>query len=609
MQILFDSKNTEYKSPFGCLRAGEGATISLLIPDCCECLSASLWVTNDEGFSRTHLMTKSARSAPYTRYTTTFTLHEAGLYFYCFKIVTKNGAFTLYKRGDGTNMEEGDLWQISCLPDRLHTPKAFQGAIYYQIFPDRFYKTTLVGTSEKATDFVLHEEETDIPVYLPDEKGEILNRDFFGGNLRGICAKLPYLASLSVSVIYLNPIFEAYSNHRYDTADYLRIDPLLGTMEDFVRLCDQAHALGIKIVLDGVFSHTGSDSRYFDKKDRYGGGAYHDPASPYRAWYQFEKYPEKYDSWWGIDTLPATNELCPSYLDFIIEGEDSVVAHWLRAGADGFRLDVADELPDEFIVRLRRRVKEIKPEAVVIGEVWEDASNKISYGVRRKYFTGGELDATMNYPFRDAIIGFLKGHVSAYDVKNTVMTICENYPSDVIPCLMNSLSTHDTPRILTLLSDVPTPQSREERAYFSLTEDARARAKEKLFCAIFMQFVLPGSPCIYYGDEAGLEGYEDPFNRRFFPWGKEDEEILSFTASMASLRQRSDILRLGETSIDVLSDDTLCIKRTLDGKTLLCLLTREDHAVLPMGRMIFSHRAEENGILAYGCAIIEEANG
>ena len=124
-----------------------------------------------------------------------------------------------------------------------------------------------------------------------------------------------------------------------------------------------------------------------------------------------------------------------------------------------------------------------------------------------------------------------------------------------------------------------------------------------------MQFVLPGSPCIYYGDEVGVEGCEDPFNRRFFPWGKEDEEILSFTASMASLRQRSDILRLGETSIDVLSDATLCIKRTLDGKTLLCLLTREDHAVLPMGRMIFSHRAEGNGILAYGCAIIEESNG
>lgn len=605
MQILFNSKKAEYKSPFGCLKVGEVAKISLQIPDCCDCREATLTIADEEGFSLSVTMTKGERTPPYTRYTTAFTLPHAGLYFYHFKIKTGKTVFSLYKRGDGTNMEEGDLWQISCLAESFTTPKDFRGAIYYQIFPDRFYKSALVGATKKATDFVLHENERDIPVYLPDEKGEILNCDFFGGNLRGIREKLPYLASLSVNVIYLNPIFEAYSNHRYDTADYLRIDPLLGTEEDFTALCDEAHALGMKVILDGVFSHTGADSRYFDKKNRYGGGAYHHPTSPYRAWYQFEEYPHKYTSWWGIDTLPATCELCPSYLDFIIEGEDSVIAHWLRAGADGFRLDVADELPDEFIARLSRRVKEIKPSAIVIGEVWEDASNKISYGVRRKYFTGGELDATMNYPFRDGILGFLRGNDSAHDLAHRVMTICENYPKEVIPCLMNSLSTHDTPRILTLLSDAPTPDSREGRAHAHLTEEERERAKRKLFAALFLQFTLPGSPCIYYGDEAGLEGHEDPFNRRFFPWGDEDEQILAFTKELARLRSTSDILRLGDTHVTATDDDTLQLTRTLHEKTLLCLVTKGEGCPLPEGRLLFSHGVTNGHIGRYGCAIIE----
>ncbi len=605
MEILFDSKKTEHKTPFGCIREGETCTLFLHIPDCCGATGASLTVENDEGFFLSVSLLPRERNAPYTVYKTAFTLPAAGLYFYHFKIKTDGGGFSLYKKGDGTNMEEGERWQISCLPKDFHTPKDFRGALYYQIFPDRFYKSEVVGICEKKTDFVLHKSEDDVPLFLPDERGIIRNRDFFGGNLRGITEKLPYLASLSVSVIYLNPIFEAYSNHRYDTADYLRIDPLLGTEEDFKALCDAAHALGIRVVLDGVFSHTGADSRYFDKEGHYGGGAYHDPASPYRAWYQFEEYPHKYASWWGIDTLPATNELCPSYLDFIIRDEESVIAHWLRAGADGFRLDVADELPDAFIALLRKRVKEIKPDAIVIGEVWEDASNKISYSVRRKYFTGAELDSVMNYPFRDAIIGFLQGHISAFDLADTVMRICENYPSDVVSCLMNSLSTHDTPRILTLLADVPAPKTREERAAFVLDTAARKRAKEKLFCALFLQFTLPGSPCIYYGDEAGLEGCEDPFNRRFFPWGKEDEEILAFTKALVSFRRDSEILRLGDTHAKAVSENVVKITRSKDERTLVCLLAREEEHPLPEGKILFAHKAKDGRLLPLGCAIVE----
>lgn len=603
MQILFDSKKREHKSPFGCLSVGEGCVLALDIPDCCGCLSASLIVENEADFRLTVPLLKDRVTPPYTRYVTAFALPRAGLYFYYFKIKTAKSTFSLYKRGDGTNMEAGDKWQLSCLPADFHTPTVFHGKTYYQIFPDRFYRARVVGAQEKKTDFVLHTDTRDTPVYLPDGKGEILNRDFFGGNLAGIREKLPYLASLSVEVIYLNPIFEAYSNHRYDTADYKRIDPLLGTEADFTALCDEAHRLGMKVILDGVFSHTGSDSRYFDKKHRYADGAYHNPDSPYRSWYQFEEYPKKYTSWWGIDTLPATNELDPSYLDFIIEGEDSVIAHWLRAGADGYRLDVADELPDEFIARLYRRVKEIKPDAIVIGEVWEDASNKISYSVRRKYFTGKELDSVMNYPFRDATLAFIRGESRAADFRETVLRICENYPADVLPCLMNSLSTHDTPRALTLLSDVPTPETREGRANARLSGDAKERAKARLLAAVFLQFTLPGSPCIYYGDEAGLEGYEDPFNRRFYPWGEEDGELLAFHRRIAALRKESRALRTGNTDVLAPDEDTLIIRREKDKEVLDCILTRRGTALPDGCNVLFSHGLTENTLSPYGFAI------
>lgn len=600
MQILFDSKSTLHKVPFGPLVEGEICTLSLHIPDVCQARSARLIVEDDGGIALTAALYPTLRLAPYTVYTVSFTLSERGIYFYHFEIATDGGGFHLYKRGNGTNMGEGERWQLSLLPSRFHTPEAFRGALYYQIFPDRFYKERVIGTEQKKTDFVLHKEEKDCPDFLPTAEGEILNRDFFGGNLRGIMEKLPYLASLAVDAIYLNPIFEAYSNHRYDTSDYLRIDPLLGTEEDFRALCDAAHARGIRVVLDGVFSHTGADSRYFDKRGRFEGGAYHDPNSPYREWYQFEEYPQKYASWWGIDTLPAVNELSPSYLDFIIEGEDSVVAHWLRAGADGFRLDVADELPDEFIARLYRRVKEIKPDAVVIGEVWEDASSKVSYGVRRKYFTEGELDSVMNYPFRDAVVGFLSGSITAYDVKDRVMAICENYPKEVLPCLLNSLSTHDTPRILTLLSPVTAPETREGRASYRLSPEDKAAALLKMRLAVALQFALPGAPCIYYGDEAGMEGYEDPFNRRFYPWGEEDEALVSLHRTLAQLRREHSALRLGDCDIRVLDGDTLILQRSYEGNTVFLAATRERPLSVEAKKVLFSHNATGNLIEKYG---------
>ena len=567
MRILYDSKSEFHKSPFGCLKRNEDCNITILIPVSCQTENVFLVLEKEDGFNLTIPLSLVKRENEYEHFKASFSLFMTGLYFYYFKIVTKGSTFNLFKQGSDTNMAEGDKWQLSCIPESFSVSDDFKGRVYYQIFPDRFYKDKILGKDDKKTPFTLHEDESDIPVYRPDENGIVQNNDFFGGNLRGIEKKLFYLKELGVSVIYLNPIFSAYSNHRYDTSDYKKIDPLLGNEEDFRNLCESAHSLGMKVLLDGVFSHTGSDSIYFDKMGRYDNGAYNNPDSPYKDWYQFTDYPEKYTSWWGIDTLPCVNEMSDSFVDYIIDNEDSVISHWMKLGADGFRLDVADELPDEFIKKLHEKVHKIKPDGLVLGEVWEDASNKISYSVRRRYFTNHELDSVMNYPFRDYIISFVKGHMSPVDFSSNVMTICENYPEDVLHALMNSLSTHDTPRILTLLSDAPYIESKDERAKYTLTDEMRKTATERLKKAAFLQFCLPGSPCIYYGDEAGTEGFEDPFNRGFFPWGKEDKELLKFYKKLSEIKNSYASLRFGKTEF-IKDENALHFSREKDGEKL-----------------------------------------
>ena len=306
-------------------------------------------------------------------------------------------------------------------------------------------------------------------------EGKVLNNDFFGGNIRGILEKLDYLQSLHVTVLYLNPIFRSFSNHRYDTGNFMEIDPTFGTEEEFARLVEECRKRGIRIMLDGVFNHTGDDSLYFNKYGRYPGvGAYQSKDSKYYAWYNFIHYPEKYSAWWGIDNLPAVNEECPSYADYIT-GENGVIRYWLKYSLGGFRLDVADELPDEFIEKIRQAVKAADPEAVVLGEVWEDASNKIAYSKRRKYFWGKELDSVMNYPLKDAIIQFiLSGDTSLF--RQTVAMLRDNYPKSVLDSLMNILGTHDTARILTALGGVHA-YTKDEMSYTKLSESGPPHRK------------------------------------------------------------------------------------------------------------------------------------
>ena len=360
------------------------------------------------------------------------------------------------------------------------------------------------------------------------------NRDFFGGDLAGVREKLGYLRGLGVDTLYFCPIFEAPENHRYGTGDYEKIDPMLGTEADFRALCTDAHALGMRVVLDGVFNHQGFVSRYFNGDGSYESvGAVQSQDSPYYPWYHFSHWPDKYDSWWGIYSLPAVNEADPSYRRYIFGGADSIIRRWLAAGADGWRLDVADELPDDFIHGIHAAARQAKPEAVIIGEVWEDGSNKIAYGVRRRHILGGHCDGLMNYPFRNALLSFLLGE-DAFRFWQAMETLRENYPPFAWRSAMNFLGTHDTPRILTLLGTGGDGREHDKdwRAAFRMSPGQYALGKARLKLGALVLFAFPGSPMVYYGDEAGLEGFEDPFNRRTYPWGREDGELLAWYAAL-----------------------------------------------------------------------------
>ena len=550
MRILFDCCDKFYKKPSGTIVPGEFCVLQMRIPAQIQTVSAELILHCDRtGEDRAVPFALHAREDDYELWRCEFSIDAPDLYFYWFVIMTKNERFRLFRYGaHDTNIEDGEKWQLSCVSDRYAAPDWARGAVLYQILPDRFCRAGQCDCKDKLQPYTVHEREDEPVCWQPDESGNVLNNDFYGGNFAGITEKLPYLASLGVGVVYLNPIFMAYSSHRYDTCDYKRVDPMLGTDADFQRLRERAHELGIRVVLDGVFSHTGSNSVYFDRFGIFGNGAYSNPDSPYRSWYEFQQYPDRYTCWWDFETLPCVRELEESYVNYIIEDEDSVVAKWIGLGADGFRLDVADELPDAFIARLRRRLRELKPDSLLLGEVWEDASNKIAYSVRRRYFVDGELDGVMNYPWRAAIIRFCRGEDDGTELQKAIETLAEHYPKQVLDCVMNLISSHDVSRAITELA-APFSGTREQMAAHRLSPEQRSEGICRLKLAAALQYALPGMPAIYYGDEAGMEGCKDPFNRAFYPWGREDRSLVDYYKLLGKLRKESKALRLGDISV------------------------------------------------------------
>ena len=594
MRILFDSKQTIHKDPFGTLTPGQNCTLNVHVPSSVGAVKVECIIRLDGTDNEIiHPMTLSAEKGAYQIFTGSFCLDACGLYFYYFRIHKPDSCFRLFKQGDDTNMEAGAQWQVSCVPADFTTPDWAKGATIYQVFPDRFYKEGECDLTGKLEPYTVHENWNEEVVWKPDENGEVLNNDFYGGNFKGITKKMGYIASMGATVLYLNPISKSFSSHRYDTGDYKTPDPMLGTEEDFTAMCEEAHKYGIRVILDGVYSHTGSNSLYFDRNKTFGGnGAYCSKESAYYSWFQFYDHPNSYNSWWGFYTLPTVNKLDPAFLDYIIDAEDSVVAHWLKLGADGFRLDVADELPDAFILRLKKRIREIKPDALLMGEVWEDASNKIAHNVRRRYFTDGELDSCMNYPFRTAIINFLRGHDGGHGFKDTIMSIVENYPQQVVQCNMNLLGTHDTPRILTWLVD-DFEGSREEYSKRHISRNRLDLAYERLMMASFIQYMLPGSPSLYYGDEAGMEGHKDPFNRRTYPWGHEEPILMAHYKTLGAIRKRNEVLRLGDIQFFYAADRRLGFTRTFNGRKLKIYVNRNsDPWEIPAGIVLLGHNLQ-----------------
>jgi len=599
LQIYHNSHDQNYRTPFGAATTDSEVTLKVRVFET-ECppdrVTVRCWYSEHE---TVHEMARDeARHEIF--YSVTLKMPKEPTLFWYYFIIEFQGRTYYYSNnsrfggvGETTDFPTQNSYQITVYDKNFTTPNWFYDSIMYQIFPDRFAGGITNETPKKYNEYKFHtdwyEPLSNIP--HPYEAGPALC-DFYGGSFKGIEEKFSYLKSLGISVIYLNPIFEAYSNHRYDTGNYKKTDSILGSEDDFKHLCEKAHKNGIRIILDGVFSHTGSDSIYFDKHSHYpnSDSAYHNPLSPYRQWYQWEGEHNQYKSWWGCSNLPNVNEMNPSYLDYILRDEDSVIKKWLNLGADGWRLDVADELPDEFIKILRTEVKKAKNDAVIIGEVWEDASNKVSYSQQREYLFGDELDSVMNYPFKDLFIGFLCGSITSNQLSQGIMSIMENYPKCVLYSLMNLVSTHDTMRIKTVLGEphIPDNLSFEEKQNFKLSWKEESLAIKRVRLIAFLQMTFVGIPCIYYGDEIGMQGLSDPFNRMPFTWRSIDPELLEFYRTLTTLRNSHAALRTGEFKIIYAENGIFAYEREIKNakdvfgkkcrnEKFLCLLNRNEN--------------------------------
>ena len=572
--LIHDSRMAQYRCPFGALPAGE--TVRLAFRRRGGRIARAELVLWGDDFESSQSMECEGNE-----YYVNLTLPEKPqALWYAFYVEGVSSAHWLCPDGGGffgrlfPRREEG--FRLTVYQPDFITPAWFRRSVMYQIFPDRFAFSD-DDTAERGIAYheglgqypELHRSLEEPVRYLPRPFEQAYSPDdFYGGTFRGIEEKLPYLKALGVSCLYLNPIVEARSNHRYDTSDYSRPDPILGTTEDFMSLCRAAREQGIRVVLDGVFSHTGSDSRYFDLYGSYGGhGACSGPDSPYYSWYEFQHFPDEYRCWWGFRALPEVNELNPGWQREIITGEDSVVRLWLRRGASGWRLDVADELPDSVLAMIRQAAKETAPDAPIIGEVWEDAVIKESYGHRRDYALGSALDSVMNYPLRAAVLDFAHGFIDAYALRDFLIGQQSNYPKPFYYSLMNLLGSHDVARLRTCLATDADLRalSRDEQLVLTISEGDlnRALVLERM-CAV-LQFVLPGVPSIYYGDEQGMAGVGDPFNR--LPFREGDRALHDFYSALAAQRNAAPALSTGHVRFMALNRDLLLVLRYItDGR-------------------------------------------
>ena len=579
MYLEHNSHLDYYRSPFGAVATEQAVTLKLSVSE--GGIPHGIYCLISDGMTEERLPMVYA-----------YTINNASVYQctkvmpsrpcilnYYFEVQTDSG--TLYygnnsslKGGIGSVYGEVPMltYQITVYDKDYRTPDWFKTSIVYQIFPDRFYNGNENNEFSGNRQDICKRQWGEEPFCTKEQfGGEYLCNDFFGGNLKGIEKKIPYLKDLGISAIYLNPIFKAYSNHRYDTGDYEQIDELLGNELDFVRLCRTAKEQGISIILDGVFNHTGSNSKYFNKDGTYQSiGAYQSESSPYADWYRFGKTREDYECWWGMKTLPHTEENSQSFQKYIVKDDNSIIKKWLRLGARGWRLDVVDELPGFFVKLLRQGTKEANEDAVLIGEVWEDASNKVSYGEKREYFLGKELDSVMNYPLRNAILDVVTGATDTKALSDTIMSLKENYPPEAFLSCLNMMSSHDVERLLTAVSGQEKPADRLTQSRVRLYGSDLELAKKKAVCVTALQMTLPGVPCIYYGDELAMEGFGDPSCRRCMDWTiAENNSYKEEFKKWISIRNNYVPLQSGDYETLYNIDNVFAFARTYKGKSIV----------------------------------------
>ena len=555
---LHDSHNTFYRSPQGALPCGALLRLRLTCG-----FARSVQVRTWDGQETYHPMVQESPDTYAAEITAPLV---PMLWWYDFSIQTENGTLrygNAYDQmgGEGALYEGTPAsYQVTVYSPSFETPSFLHHGIIYQIFPDRFFRGSMSLASGRK-DIYMHENWDEAPLLRIDPRSnDNLALDFFGGTLHGITEKLPYLNSLGITVLYLNPVFQARSNHKYDTGDYSRIDPMFGTEDDFKELCEKAAAYHMRVILDGVFSHTGEDSTYDSL------GASQSPDSPYFSWFTFTQYPERYKCWWDIPSLPEVRKDDLGYRAFMFNTESGIVPYWLKNGASGWRLDVADELPMDFLRELRTCAKRAKKDAAIWGEVWEDASNKIAYNVPRSYCLGDTLDSVMNYPLREGIISFLTFQTTAWQLARLIRHQQEVYPAPFLYAMMNLMGSHDRARIINVLAGCEWSHlSREERSGLRLTPEQYRLGKDRYIKAMEILCALPGAPALYYGDEAGLQGTADPYNRGTFPWGREDADLISAIRKLFEARMKKPVQRTGFLEAAAADEDTLLIRRFVEG--------------------------------------------
>lgn len=593
MFLYHNSQDLNYRNPFGAVSPNTEITIQLKVTEpgnLCEA-NIILW-SETEGVLKQNMKANLKGENEILFSACFFTPKTPQLIWYSFEVYNQNechyyGNNESLLGGEGKTYDQPSppSFQVTVYQPRK-VPDWYKNAIVYQIFPDRYHRGSdwisrtadCLKTEKKGRKHFIRQEWNDEPRYMKNNLGEVTHWDFFGGTLKGIEEKLPFLKQFGISAIYLNPIFEASSNHRYDTANYKKIDPRLGDQEAFVSLCEKAKEYGISLILDGVFNHAGCDSVYYDQYGNYGeDGAYGNKESKYSSWFLFTDEEHKNcECWWGTKDLPNFNKENKEYQNYIYRDQASVIRYWMRLGAKGWRLDVADELTDDFIEGIKQAIVETDPEGILLGEVWEDASNKVSYGKMRKYLLGTELDSVMNYPFRTILTGFLCGDIDSKEASRRMFSLYENYPKENFYLNLNLVGSHDCGRILTVLGKGKGIETTEDKSYaaLKLSDGERELAIRKLRLLVLMQMTHPGIPSIYYGDEIGMEGGTDPYNRAPYNWEQRDSSIMELYRSAIALRKEYPVFVDGSFEPCSMGEDVYGYRRTNKEDDILVLINR-----------------------------------